>query len=302
MTQFPNFKPLELHDLQPIQERLWAYQPQTSELNFVNLFIWRGYYHIQWAVYEDWLLFLCHGEAGEHYGLQPIGPASRLDVTRVFMAWLRAEHGVAAPRLERVDARFAAELAGAPDFTVTPTREHFDYVYPREALATLSGRKYSAKRNHINAFVRDYTYAYEPLSAANVAECVEMACIWCQMHRCEDDLSLMEEREAVREALEHFTALPGLTGGVIRIGGKVEAFTLGERLNETTAVIHIEKANPDIRGLYPLINREFAARVWGDVAYINREQDLGEPGLRHAKESYYPEFMVEKFRVTGVAS
>ncbi len=78
---------------------------------------------------------------------------------------------------------------------------------------------------------------------------------------------------------------------------KVEAFSLGELLERETAVIHVEKANPEIPGLYPLINQQFCEKTWPEVAWVNREQDLGEPGLRKAKESYFPDHLVEKFRV-----
>lgn len=98
------------------------------------------------------------------------------------------------------------------------------------------------------------------------------------------------------QALRNFTALE-MQGGVIRIDGEVEAFTLGELLNKDTAVIHIEKANPEIRGLYAAINQQFCDQAWGRVPYLNREQDLGEPGLRTAKLSYHPHHLVEKFRI-----
>jgi hypothetical protein len=78
---------------------------------------------------------------------------------------------------------------------------------------------------------------------------------------------------------------------------KVEAFALGELLNDQTAVVHVEKANPEIPGLYPMINQQFCEKTWQDVPLINREQDLGDPGLRKAKLSYYPDHLVEKFRI-----
>ena len=114
--------------------------------------------------------------------------------------------------------------------------------------------------------------------------------------RCEEDLNLIGEGDATREALLNFEALR-IKGAVILVEGKVEAFTLGERLNAQTAVVHIEKANSDIRGLYAAINQQFCEREWSDTTFINREQDLGEPGLREAKLSYNPDHMVEKFRI-----
>lgn len=106
----------------------------------------------------------------------------------------------------------------------------------------------------------------------------------------------MGEWGAIEEALKNFIALE-MQGGVILIEGEVEAFTLGELLNKDTAVVHIEKANPEIRGLYALINQQFCEQAWGKVPFINREQDLGEPGLRTAKLSYNPIRLVEKYRI-----
>jgi len=106
----------------------------------------------------------------------------------------------------------------------------------------------------------------------------------------------MGEWQAVRLALQHFAELE-LAGGLILMDWRVEAFTLGELLNRDTAVVHIEKANPDIRGLYALINQQFCEQAWAATPFLNREQDLGEPGLRTAKLSYHPHRLVEKFRV-----
>jgi hypothetical protein len=116
------------------------------------------------------------------------------------------------------------------------------------------------------------------------------------LRRCAEDLSLGGEWDATREALRHFDRLD-IKGGAILIDGKVEAFALGEHLNETTAVVHIEKANMEIRGLYAAINQCFCEKQWADTPFVNREQDLGEPGLREAKLSYNPDHLVAKFRV-----
>ncbi len=120
---------------------------------------------------------------------------------------------------------------------------------------------------------------------------------WCEMRDCEESSDLFEEDRAVYEALTHFDELD-YTGGAIVIESKVEAFSLGEPLNPTTAVIHIEKANPAISGLYAAINQRFCQGAWSGMTYINREQDLGVEGLRKAKQSYHPHHMVKKYLVT----
>jgi hypothetical protein len=117
---------------------------------------------------------------------------------------------------------------------------------------------------------------------------------WCQFRECVEKADLLAEDFAVREALTCYEEL-GYQGGAIVINSAVEAFSLGEPLNEDTAVIHIEKANPEIPGLYAAINQLFCLNTWSNFTYINREQDMGSEGLRKAKESYYPRHMVDKY-------
>jgi hypothetical protein len=288
------FKPLELADRATLHEWLWRFQPETSELTFTNLFIWREYFGWEWAGDGDWLWLVA---ANRGYALPPIGPAPRAEAARRLLRHLRDERGFS-PRLERVDAALTAELAGTPDLRIEPTRNQFDYVYRTEALATLAGRKYSAKRNQLNRLQREYPAArYLPLTPSLTAACQELAGRWCEIRRCDEDGSLLGEWEAVQEALVHFAALQ-LQGGAIELAGQLVAFALGEPLNAQTAVIHIEKADPTITGLYVLINQQFAAQAWAAFPFINREQDLGDEGLRQAKLSYNPDRLVEKFRIS----
>ena len=119
---------------------------------------------------------------------------------------------------------------------------------------------------------------------------------WCNLRHCELFPSLAGEEKAIFEALQNTETL-GFKGGVILINDKVEAFALGETLNPQTAVIHVEKANPAFEGLYQLINQEFCAHEWKNVLYINREQDLGEEGLKKAKLSYHPHHLINKYTV-----
>lgn len=289
-----NFKPLELADREQLHPLLWHFQPEVSELTFTNLFIWRHYFGWEWACAGDWLYLVA---TNRRFALPPIGPAPRAEAARWLLRYLHDERGFT-PRLERVDAALVAEMTGAPDLVIEPTRNHFDYVYRTEALATLAGRKYSAKRNQLNRLQREYPSArYLPLTPSLTASCQELAGRWCELRRCDEDGSLLGEWVAVQEALTHFEPLQ-LQGGVLELAGQLVAFALGEPLNTQTAVIHIEKADPTITGLYVLINQQFAAQAWAAFPFINREQDLGDEGLRQAKLSYHPERLVEKFRLT----
>jgi hypothetical protein len=293
---FPRFKPLTLADREILHPLLWDYQPETSELTFTNLFIWRSHYGYQWCREGDRLVVVSAGAGGEAWALPPVGPPPRGDLCRRVLGWLQEEGGVTDPAIERADARLAAELAGQAGFVVEPVRDQFDYVYRGEDLAGLPGNPYHAKRNHIKNLARHTPYRYEPLGAEHLAACRELSGKWCDIKRCDLDMSLRGEWAAINAALADFEAL-GLQGGVLLVNGRVEAFSCGELLNAATAVIHLEKANPEIGGLYAAINQQFCQQAWAGVDFINREQDLGEPGLRKAKLSYHPQRLVEKFRV-----
>ncbi|TKJ36603.1 hypothetical protein CEE36_11425 [candidate division TA06 bacterium B3_TA06] len=295
--EFPSFKPIDLEDRDFIHEILWRYQPEISKLCFANLYNWRHHYSVQWCMYEGTLLLLAKSAEGEFYAFPPVAQQSRADAVRMLLTWLRDECKSTNPRIERADRRLVEELEGSPDFSIEPQREHHDYIYLREDLVNLSGRKFHSKKNHLNAFMKNYQFTYAQLDESHVARCLELAEAWCMMRRCSDDMSLISEREAVNEALANFSALK-LMGGVILIEGKTQAFSVGELLNKDTAVVHIEKANPGIRGLYAAINQQCAEHAWGDVAYINREQDLGEEGIRKAKLSYHPHHLVENFIIS----
>jgi len=271
--------------------------PTTSELSFTNLFIWRSYFQTRWCRLDDWLLVVFAGHRDGPCALEPIGPPGRRAVVEQVLPWLGSAFGSRTPRLERVGRALAEELGAVDGITVEPLRDHFDYVYRRDDLAALEGRRYHAKRNHINRLRRERTFEYRPIDAAMIAECMDLADAWCGVRACSEDMSLAGEREAVGELLANFEALE-LTGGAICIQEKVEAFSVADRLNPQTALVHVEKANPDIPELYALVNQQLSEHALADAAWINREQDLGEPGLRKAKQSYHPDHLLEKYRLS----
>lgn len=297
MPVFPDFVSLELKDCDLFETFLKEYKPEISELTFANLFIWRSHYKFHWSLYKDWLVIASlEGEFGT-YVMEPIGPSPRTEVTRVVLEWMRDEKKEKYPRIERADERITSEIGGVKGIIIEPTRDHFDYVYLRDDLVNLAGNKYRSKRNHMNQLLRTYSYQYSDLAPDHIQDCIELQEKWCILRRCEDDLNLLGEWDAVKEILNSYESL-NVQGGVVTIENKVMAFTIGQMLNEDTAVVHIEKADPEIPGLYPVINQQFCENNWKNASYINREQDLGMPGLREAKLSYYPDHMVKKFRIT----
>jgi hypothetical protein len=301
LPEFPEFKPIELADRNFINGVFRDYQPETSELTFTNIFIWQEHYKIQWSVWKDWLIVSCNMGGDNYFVLPPVGPAPRAEAARMILQWLKHEKAVQDPSIQRADLRLVSELNTSGEFAVEPQRDHFDYVYRTEDLIRLSGNKYHGKKNHINKFKKTYRFSYASLTPDKVRSCLEVADNWCAARRCHEDLDLMDEAKAVKVILENSDALE-VKGGVIMINDKVEAFTLGEILNNETAVVHIEKANPEIPQLFVMINQQFCEHAWPGVPFINREQDLGDGGLRRAKSSYHPARMIEKFRIKLTSS
>jgi hypothetical protein len=237
-------------------------------------------------------LIVFQPQTGPAYGLCPFGPGdkkSALDVLCKEIAKRTTD-----VRICRVGEDSVANHVDPVEYEVVPDRDNSDYVYRAKDLIKLSGNKYHRKKNHLNQFIKNNVFEYRPLDAELVKRVLGMQESWCQIRECVLKPDLLAEDFAVHEALTHFEEL-GYQGGAILINSVVEAFSLGEPLNQDTAVIHIEKANPDILGLYAAINQLFCLNAWSKVTYINREQDMGVEGLRKAKESYYPHHMGNKF-------
>lgn len=183
-------------------------------------------------------------------------------------------------------------------FQIEYLRDEADYVYEMEKLSTLAGKKLHGKRNHINKFKTLYPdWNYEPITSENVEECFQMALEWRNENGCEEDLEKNAEMCVTLNFLRLFKEL-GMKGGLIRVDKKVVAFCVGEPVCKDTFVVHVEKAFAEVEGAYPMINQQFVQHECTDYLYVNREEDTGAEGLRKAKLSYHPAFLVEKGIVT----
>ncbi len=268
--------------------------------------MWRKPFHLRWAE-EDGILFLLTEQDGSPVALQPYADEAKWG--EAVEKWLAFFEGAGQPfQTEGLEKDFADFLARDGRFEVTDDRDAADYVYLAEKLIKLSGRKLHSKKNHLNAFHKLYPQAeYLPLTEELVPACLQELDRWYAQRARDIEQEEQEadnhmpvdmlkwEAEGTREVLAHFGEL-GLKGGCLRLEGRIIAFTFGEQINEDTAVVHVEKADPMIRGAFPAINQAYVAHAWPDMTYINREEDLGVAGLRRAKESYKPEKMIEKFR------
>jgi hypothetical protein len=284
LPRYPEFKPVGLEDQAVFEDYLGRDPSEVCELNFANIFIWKDSEHPSWTLLNGGLCVLVEPEFEESYGLPPIG-GERVPET---IATLLGH----APRLSRVSQVFV-ERHGA-GLRAEEDPGNFDYVYLRQELAELKGKKFDGKRNRIRKFESTFAHEYHALTQPDVPGCVRLLEDWFEEKN--GDVCIRAEKKAILQALASFTRL-GLKGGVVKVGGRVEAFTVGGRLTADMAVIPIEIANPGLVGLAQWINREFVCREWGDYALLNREQDMAIEGLRKAKLSYQPVRLVKKYNL-----
>ena len=292
-----DFKELEKADKPRLDAFFKERYYENSHFNFTNLYMWRQPYHIMWAV-EDGVLYMKAEWEGRVFAMQPFGPISKME--DAITHWLAYFREIGQPfEISGIERSMAERLQAYPGavFDVQADRDNFDYVYRSEDLIQLAGRKYHSKKNHLNSFHKNYAEAeYLPITDEIVTQCKLNINGWYKRREQDmpDDPFIENERAAIIEVLNNFADF-GLKGGALLVGKRIVAFTFGEQLNRDTAVIHVEKADPEVRGAYPAINQAFIAHEWADMTYINREEDMGLDGLRQAKESYKPVKMIEKF-------
>ncbi|MBU2549767.1 MAG: DUF2156 domain-containing protein [Proteobacteria bacterium] len=292
------FQPLSLADKDRFNDYLRRDPPETSELTFSNLFMWRHHYRPFWAEADGFLFVVCAPCCQQPFGLPPVGEGDKGRAMDRFFE--RLSDAAPEPAVCRVGRKFVDRFVDRDRHVVTHDPDQSDYVYQTEDLIQLSGRKFHQKKNHYNQFVKRNRFEVKEMDIESVECVLDMQEAWCEMKKCQEDPSLLSEDLAICEALKHYEDLD-YRGLCIVMEGKVEAFALGEELNPETVVIHIEKANPEIRGLYAAINQRFCREFWSGYPYVNREQDLGLTGLRQAKQSYNPSFMIEKYIVAPKA-
>jgi len=271
-----------------VTEYFSRFPPEISEQTYTNLFCRRKSRPIYIAELDDTLAFLVMGITEKKREFFLFGPpVGKLSLEQVF----EELKGILAGAI-RLPATNAEPLADR-GYVVQTERDNWDYVYLVQNLAGLSGRAYSKKRNQIKKCLQLYDCRYEPITDRLISECMTMQEQWCAVRSCSKEPGLCSEFQAIHEMFDNFQEL-NLIGGCIRVDGTIQAFAVGELLHPGTAVIHFEKAMPEIIGLGQLINKWFALYGLSDFEFVNREQDLGIPGLRQAKQSYHPHHLVEK--------
>ena len=288
------FTKLELKHIPLIKPFFEMQQRRLCDCTIGSTMMWRDYFDNCFVIEEDTLVFRSRYLDGKYAFTFPIGPHAEWMLDRVEQYCKEKEIDLEFCTVTPFD--LDALKARWSDAEVEENRDWFDYLYESQKIVEFSGKKYAAQRNHINRFERDYPdWSFERMGAENVEEGRAFFLELIEQRSKEGDTA-REEEEKVFEVFDHFKEY-GFLGGLLRVQGKIVGLSMGEIVRDTLFV-HIEKANTELSGVYQKLVQCFAREfVNEDVLYINREEDVGDPGLRKSKMSYRPLKLLEKYTV-----
>lgn len=289
-----DFHRLNFTQKEEYENILFSCPPRGCEYSFANLCLWGRQ---QAAFLHGCVAFFAHFHGRSVYPY-PIGNGDRRAVIEEILRDAK-ERGIPCRLTGLTDADRAELEEWFPEkFHLRTMRDGFDYVYAIDDLADLKGRKFQKKRNHVNRFRADHPdYEIQPLTADNLERAQQMVSDWYANRLKEDPHGdYLLEKIALERTFQNYDNL-GMEGILLLDGGEVLAVTMGSRMGRDTFDIHFEKAREDVDGAYTAVNQEFARYLrlkHPDVAFLDREDDMGLEGLRKAKLSYNPHHMVEK--------
>lgn len=292
------FKPILFEDLELIKPFLFLQNYRTCDFAIGAIFMWVEHFDYEYCI-NDGSLYIkgndTEDSSAKCYAL-PLGESSISN--RIERLLNETEEGLQNKLvLNTIPEGAIEEIKNSFNCIVSEMDNWFDYLYNANDLATFIGHKYNKKRNRINQFKKTYeNYSYHALTVADKADSLDFLDKFIERSEQVDELEIYESRKA-KEILARFEEF-GFRGGVLRVGGEVVALTIGD-IYRDTAFIHIEKANTDFEGAYQMICNLFAEDLSRNkvIKYINREEDLGDLGMRQSKQSYFPIELLKKFRV-----
>lgn len=293
MLSIDDFKTVTLED-KPIFDKYYAkYPPLHSDYVFTTLISWIEYANYKFTQLNDNLIIMTDQKKSRRFR-PPIGKHNKDDFNQVID--LAKKEGTEYS-FELIDTKTKDWIVNNyPKLELTSNRDYFDYIYLASDLAELPGSNYRKIRNRLNKFIKNYAYTIEKISEDNMGEIKDFLKRWCLWKDCESDPLLENEKKAILFSMAHFFELE-LSGIFLMINGNIEAIAVYEKMSSDTVVVHYEKGSSDYDGVYKAINAETAKLVQNEVKFINREPDMGVPGLRKAKMSYRPHHMIEVFHI-----
>ena len=288
------FRDIDISDKQDINRCLKISDFMGCEYSFANNMAWKRLSDSKIAFYKNFYIVRSITEDNKPFFVFPSGSGDYLEVFRELKKYTDSLNvplqisGVTKNYLPMFNELFPQQ------FTIEYDRDSSDYIYLTSDLIDLKGKKFHSKRNHLSHF-KSLDYDFSLIKEKDFDDCISFCTE--DYNNTDKNFSSIAEQYAINTYFSYFNEL-GLTGGIIRINGKVSAVTIGETLNSNTFCIHIEKADRRFDGIYTAINNFFVSSVANDCLYVNREEDLGIEGLRKSKLSYNPAFLLDKYIIT----
>lgn len=295
-----SFKRITIDDKRELLDVLYSSPDRGCEHTFGNLFIWGGVYRTEYAKTSGY--YIIRHEDEDHAFLFPVAEKNDDYVELKAAVDEMLNYCKTAGKCFRIIAATKADCDALEAlyprfFRFEQTRDYAEYVYNSEDLINLSGKKYHSKRNHLSRFVNDNPdWEFHIITRENIDAVRAMNDRWYK-ENFDGNVTLREDETATAAAFDNFFEL-GFKGGFVTAGGRIVAFAMGEAINRETFCVHLEKADYAFEGAYAIINREFSAHFCEEYRFVNREDDMGDEGLRKAKLSYYPVLITEKYMVT----
>lgn len=267
-----------------------------AENAFGSIFVWGDAYNLKICRYKNFLL-RTFSENGKEYFLYPTGTGNVRECIEIMADYAKnRKTNIFLSSLTQKNVEQLEELF-PNKFEYEEERNKEDYIYNSVDLIELKGRKYHSKRNHIAKFNRMYKWSFEEISEKNIEQCKKFCDKWFDDNIEEKRADIILEKNAIDKAFKYYNELSFL-GGLIKVDGNIVALTFGEKINDYVFDVHFEKALKIYNSAYAVINNEFAKRYLNAFSYINREEDMGIPGLRKVKLSYNPVALLKRYKAS----
>lgn len=300
MVVILSFKSLTLEDKEIIEKYIDKSKLDSYEYLFSSLYMWRKLNNIKYAVLDDVLIIEKNEEGKGTFYAQFFG-YKKDNLTSIIDELIKRN-------LEFTDRdylfgdvgdEFVDDLKKYTDFSIDIVEDIDDseYIYNTQDLIELKGKKYHSKKNHVNSFLKTYSYDIKTINNENVkSDCMDLLHKWHEEVAVTVDKEMLMEIDAIKDLFRelHFFDLNSIA---IYVDGDLAGFAVGEKVNDRMALIHVERGEIAYKGIYAFLNKQFLVESFQDTEFVNRQEDTGNEGLRKAKKSYHPEKMIKKYLV-----
>ena len=287
-----NFRQIEIDDYEKVSQIFMESGIENCEHCFATMLVWSKRHDIQIAVEENTVFMRSYGKEHVWY-LYPRGDMDKLQAIEKIIRDA-GDKKISIYGIDEANAIFLREKFG-DILNVEEDRNGSDYLYKTEDLATLQGKNYQKKRNHVSRFIRENPdYKFIKITGENTAVAKEYITQWCEKYNTENTWDLVSEQRGINQLLDNFDKLQ-LMGAMIETGDNIVAVSIAAAISDKMVDVLVEKAWHDVTGAYAIINRDFAANCFSGFELINREDDMGLENLRKAKLSYFPYEIRKKY-------